>query len=99
MGRDRVEGSFLFLPSNSEANTICIEITKGDFQGVIYHYETASVVECTDRFGARVKFSYNIDDYLDNFDLTLLEDRKKEFETLLGDILVYTVTSMEPHDT
>ena len=99
MGRDRVEGSFLFLPSNSEANTICIEITKGDFRGIIYHYETAGVVECTDRFGARVKFSYDIDGYPDDFDHTLLDDRREEFETLLGDILVYTVTSAEPHDT
>lgn len=90
--KEGIGDSFVICPENSIANTVCIEITKGKYEGVKYHYITASFVDSLGQ--PTLRFSYELDEVPPNLTLDDLE----EFEVLLGDIIVYQVLSSKQKD-
>lgn len=87
---------FTVSPTISPIKTACIEITCGPYEGIEYYYEYVKLgdgAEDPSAEGLRLQFSYKINNKPENFDDTLLEgDNLKLFETLVGDILVFTIT-------
>jgi hypothetical protein len=89
---------YTYTEFNSEANTTCIAITEGMFKDVVYFYKRIQVGEGLNQGEAPLTFEYAIKSVPETIDpkkLTI-EDHK-EFETLIGDILVKIIeTNIKP---
>ncbi len=71
-----------------EGDTAEIEIKRGPFQGFIFQYLQVKInVEDEDNEEVRVQFEYHIIEQ----SFILSTQQKVEFETLLGDIIVFIV--------
>ena len=89
---------FTYTEFNSEANTTCIAITEGKFKDVVYFYKRIQVGEGLDQGQAPLTFEYTIKSVPETIEPEKLtvEDHK-EFEILIGDILVKIIEeSLEP---
>jgi len=78
-----------------------IRLTHDKFNGIIYNYNTVSVIEeGDDDGGAVLKFDYDIVSSPEDINVeSLTEEDHKEFEQLIGDILVGIITeAMESED-
>ena len=73
--------------TNSEITGI--QILAGDYEGVVYQYHQAKVVD--EGIGARLKFGYTIV-HPGNKDIDLLQN-DEDFVTIMGDILTQILMS------
>ena len=77
------------LWDESPDHELCkIKLTDGKWQDLIYNYETVKFIE-KDGDDAILKFDYNIVETPTNLDIDNLTPKdKRNFEDLLGDVLV-----------
>lgn len=69
-----------------------IRLTSDKWNGIVYHYNTIKFLEESGD-EATLKFEYDIVETPNTLDIdNLVPEDKKEFETLLGDILVEIIT-------
>ena len=75
-----------------DADLARIKLTSDKFNGIIYHYHTVQFVG-KENDEAVLKFDYDIVESPIDMDVdSLTKEDHKEFETLLGDILVEIIT-------
>lgn len=86
-----IEGKDYELVNFKESDITGVEILKGKFKGIIYHYTGARVAQNPGDPIPRLQFGYNLVE-LGTFDVQSLQD-DDEFVTMLGDILTNILTN------
>jgi hypothetical protein len=86
---------FIIDPLRGDELYGAIEIIKGDFGGLVYNYKEYNFTKIDEETGApTVKFSFDVlsvpDDMLGK---QYPDEKKQEFDQLLGDILIDIVTN------
>jgi len=71
---------------NSE-DTALVRITEGKFANFVYQYQEVGVNDEEDDGSLPVKFSYALKEAPESYSYEDEETEKKEFETIIGDIL------------
>ena len=86
---NEISSYYIVTPSNSPANTAIVEITKGKYEGIRYYYKQIKFNEPEPEETASLQFSYEIDFVPEQVDPNVLtEHDQKDFEQLIGDIVV-----------
>jgi hypothetical protein len=86
-----IEGKHYELVNFKESDITGVEILKGKFKGVIYHYTGARVAQNPGDPIPRLQFGYNLVETGTHDQYGLQDD--DEFVTMLGDILTNILTN------
>lgn len=78
---------YMFVPNLSDDSHYSIKIMSGDYEGVVYYYQTIEVKE--EKNEAKFTFQYNIEE-----DLDLVTDMQ-HFENHIADILHSILTTLD----
>lgn len=91
---DHAKEYYEVLKDDSDiTKTAKIKIIKGEYTGVIYHYDVVKIKE-SDVDNLTLDFSYDIDTMPEG--IVLEEDKQiRQFEQTIGDILVSFIISSE----
>ena len=85
---------YKFVESN-DGNAIGVGFLRGKYQGVLYHYGQARIVE--DEGHAKLQFSYTIDFPGQHDPDELTND--PDFHTIMGDLLTKILTAQIQYET